>query len=78
MKFLMFLKKINLKYEYDQIAENIKDTRNRINLLEDKYNYADDNMKDYYSYELILLKEKYSRLICNVKSLDKEIEKLNR
>lgn len=76
MKMLYLFKKINLQSEYKNVIYDVKNTKNMIDLLEEKYNYVDNDIQEYYAYELIILKEKYKRMLNNAKNLNKKIEKM--
>lgn len=76
MKIIYLFKRIKLKNQYNNNVEEVNEVLQRIKVLEHNYNYVDDNMQTYYDYELILLKQKYKKMLNKVKEIDKNIENI--
>lgn len=63
------IKKILLKNSYNKIKNEFNLVNNNIIVLENNYNFVDRNIQEYYSYELMILKEKSNSLIIKAKDI---------
>lgn len=63
------IKKVLLKNSYNKIKKEFNLVNNNIIVLENNYNFVDRNIQEYYSYELMILKEKSNSLIIKAKDI---------
>lgn len=74
MKLIYLYERIKLKNEYNNQVKQIHKTLDQIDTIQKNYDFADQNMQVYYSYELKILEEKYSQIINRLKVIDKNLE----
>lgn len=75
MKLVYLMKRIKLSNEYGKKVKDIKDVRGKIDLIENQYDYADNNIKEYFNYELMLLNKKYNEMLKEAKDIYKQSNK---
>jgi hypothetical protein len=76
MKLVYLMKRIKLDGEFDKKVKEIKKAKERIDLVENQYDYANNGTREYFNCELMLLNKKYNEMIKEAKNIYKGINQI--